>query len=121
MLIKHRLLLALLWVVALLLIIGFVAINFIVQLPSFLVAENLLVALIIAIGLLSTRIKPTLGLSILILISIFYAGRISRSVVTVTGSLAPMWDAHAPVAFLLAVLGILSLIALIISRGSEDL
>ncbi len=119
--IKHGLPLVLLWIVALILLIGFIAINLVAQLPSFLVAENLLVALTIAIGLLFTRIKPALGLSTLVFISIFYAGRISRSVITSSGSLAPMWDAHAPVALLLAVLGLLSLIVLIRGRGSSSL
>lgn len=119
--IKHRLPLVLLWIVALLLIIGFIAINLVVPLPSFLVAENLLVAFVIAAGLLSMRIRPVIGISILIFVSLFYAGRISRSVINTSGSLAPMWDAHAPVAVLLAVLGILSLIVLVTRRGLDSL
>lgn len=116
----RRLLSASLWILSLLLIAGFLFINVVVSLPSFLVAENLLVALFIVAGLLFTRVRPALGFSILVFVSLFYAGRISRSVITVSGSLAPMWDAHAPVAVLLALLGVLSLIALRSSGGSNN-
>lgn len=117
----HRLLKLLLWIIASILIAGFIAINIVVPLPTFLITENIFVAVAIAMGLFLVRVRVGLGSSILIFVALFYAGRISRSVVTPSGALAPMWEAHAPVTLLLVLLGILSLLMLLSRCGSGGL
>lgn len=106
----------LIWIVralAMLLAIGFIAINFLVPLPSFLIAENFSVTVALIIGTILLSNKLVTGASVLTIASLLYLGRISRSVVTPYGTLAPLWETHVPVVLLLTVLGILSLLVLI--------
>ncbi|GAY25849.1 hypothetical protein ATG_10520 [Desulfurococcaceae archaeon AG1] len=110
---SSRALLQILRALAVLLAVGFIAINIAVPLPSFLVAENIVVAITMILGVLLTTRWLVTGASILALVSLFYSGRISRSVITPYGTLSPMWEAHIPVLLLLAILGILSLLALV--------
>ncbi|MDT7888671.1 MAG: hypothetical protein RQ885_06815 [Desulfurococcales archaeon] len=102
-----------------LLIIGFLGIVFLIPLPLFLVLENIVVALLLAIGLLLTIKDLRIGLYLLSIVSLVYSGRISRSVISPTGSLLPLWEAHLAVVILLIALGILSMVVLARSSGNK--
>jgi len=94
------------------LLIGFVGINIVIPLPAFLIAENISVATLLLVGIIISTRRGEAGLAVLAIVSLVYSGRISRSVISPTGSLIPLWEAHLPVMILLLILGALSLAAL---------
>ncbi len=93
-------------ILLLILIAGYIGINFFADLPMFLVGENLAYAALYALGLLSLNKRPVV--SLLIVLSAFNAGRVSRSVIEPSGELAPIAMGHLPLLILiLVVLGLL--------------
>lgn len=101
-------------------IAGFAGINLAVaELPPFLKAENAAVAALLSPGaVLVLAGRRALGIAIIGAVSLFYAGRVSRSVVSPTGSLVPLWEAHLPVVLLLLLAGLLSLVSA--NKGSSS-
>lgn len=100
-------------VLLLILIAGYIGINFFADLPTFLVAENLAYAALYALGLLSLNKRPVVIL--LIVLSAFNAGRVSRSVIEPTGELAPIAMGHLPLLIL-----ILAVLVLLVRRAYEN-
>ncbi len=94
--------------IAIILIIGFLFINFITSLPLFLVCENLIIASLLTIGLILYFKKFRISSYILLITSLIYSGRISRSVISPEGNLQPLWEPHLIVVILLMILGFLS-------------
>ncbi|MFP3908284.1 MAG: hypothetical protein ACLFVX_00345 [Archaeoglobaceae archaeon] len=83
----------------LILIAGYIGINFFADLPLFLVGENLVYAALYALGLLNMSKRPVV--ISLIVLSAFNAGRVSRSVIEPTGELAPIAIGHLPLLVLI--------------------
>lgn len=96
-------------VLSVILAVGFIAINIVTPLPLFMVIENITLSILLIGGTILTMGKRNLGLSILAISSLYYSGRISRSVVTPAGTLAPLWEAHVPVFIALVILGVISI------------
>lgn len=96
-------------VLSIIIAIGFIAINIAIPLPRFIVIENITLSILLISGALLTMGKRNLGLSILAISSLYYSGRISRSVVTTMGDLAPLWEPLAPVFIALMILGVISI------------
>ncbi|MEM4970165.1 MAG: hypothetical protein QXE01_02805 [Sulfolobales archaeon] len=101
-----------LYILASLLIIGFLGIGFLTPLPPFLLLENLAIAFLLALGLLLSVRGLRAGLYIIAIVSLVYSGRISRSIISPIGTLQPLWEAHVPVAVLLLALGVISILML---------
>jgi len=100
------------YILASLLIIGFLGVGFLTPLPPFLYIENLAVAFLLALGLLLSVKGLRTGLYIIAIVSLVYSGRISRSIISPIGTLQPLWEAHVPVVVLLLALGIISMLML---------
>jgi predicted membrane metal-binding protein len=96
-------------VLSVILAVGFIAINIAIPLPHFIVIENIMLSVLLICGAILTMSKRNLGLSILAISSLYYSGRISRSVITTMGTLAPLWETHAPVFIVLIILGVMSI------------
>ena len=94
-----------------LLIIGYIAINITADLPRFLIAENIALAIAytatLALILKGSRAAQPTAL----LVSAFNAGRVSRSIITPEGQIADLAKEHTP---LLATILLVSIIALTI-------
>lgn len=88
-------------ILLLILIAGYIGINFFADLPIFLVGENLAYAALYALGLLNLNKRPVIIL--LVVLSAFNAGRVSRSVIEPTGELAPIAMGHLPLLILIIV------------------
>jgi len=100
------------YILASLLIIGFLGVGFLTPLPPFLYIENLAVAFLLALGLLLSVKGLKAGLYIIAIVSLIYSGRISRSIISPIGTLQPLWEAHVPVVVLLLMLGVISMLML---------
>lgn len=77
------------------------------ELPPFILAENLVYAVLL--GLPALLYKEPYSPAVIGLTAAFAAGRVSRSVVTATGDLAPLAAAHAPLLVSLAVIAVLAI------------
>ncbi len=86
-------------ILLLILIAGYIGINFFADLPLFLVGENLIFAALYSLGLLNLNKKPVI--ISLIVLSAFNAGRVSRSVIEPSGELAPIAMGHLPLLILI--------------------
>jgi len=105
--------------ISLVLAAGYVGINLATQLPLFLVGENLVYASIYgSAGILLARGRCRV-LPILLFASSFNAGRVSRSIVTPTGSLGVLALEHVPLLTALLAVAVLSLLA-VLDRFRED-
>jgi hypothetical protein len=100
-------------------IIGFVTINFIAELPGFLVAENLTYAVLFTLSLVFSDGKG--GQLLSLLLSMFAAGRVSRSIISPDGKVMDLAAEHIPLEVHLLFIGILSWILLATPRGIEKL
>ena len=89
---------------------GYIGINFVAQLPLFLIGENILYAVsysVLAYMLLrGRRVEP-----LYLLLTGFNAGRVSRSVITPYGRPGPLAMQHIPLLVLILVAAVLALIA----------
>ncbi len=94
-----------------LLVVAYIGINFVADLPAFLIIENLFYAATYATGLLFAG-RPHV-LDAVALIAAFNAGRVSRSVITPEGKLfndqPPVVASHAALAALVFLVAVLSL------------
>ena len=91
----------------LLLVAGYLGINFFQRLPPFLVLENIVYSLLYLTCLTILVKKGRVGGVITLAIVSFNAGRVSRSIITPTGELARLALAHVPLLTLLLVLVLL--------------
>jgi len=92
-----------------LLITGYVGINFAAELPAFLVAENIVLALTYAV-LLAAHLKGfRAAYPILTLVAGFNAGRVSRSIITPRGELGELAVEHVPLLALVLTAAVLAL------------
>ena len=88
-----------------LLVAGYVGINFAVDLPGFLVAENIALAVGYALALY-LHVARSRGYVYAASLAWFNAGRVSRSVVTPEGQLAELALQHLPLLALVAATGL---------------
>ena len=98
------------------LIAAYIAINVFADLPRFLVAENIALALAYAASLVLILRGNSAGQPLTLFVSAFNAGRVSRSIVSPRGEIQELAVQHIP---LLALILLVSIIALVIlaSRG----
>ncbi|MFO7967426.1 MAG: hypothetical protein R6U44_07485 [Archaeoglobaceae archaeon] len=89
----------------LILIAGYIGINFFADLPLFLVGENLVYAALYALGFL--KLNKRLVIIFLVVLSAFNAGRVSRSVLEPSGELAPIAMGHLPLLILIVAVMVL--------------
>lgn len=88
------------------LIAGYVGINFVVDIPIFLMGENLTYAVLYAIGLV--YLSKRYAVIFLIALTAFNAGRLSRTIIEPTGEIGSLALQHLPLLLLiLVVLGLL--------------
>jgi hypothetical protein len=92
------------------LILGYIAINFVVDLPRFLIGENLIlaVAYIFILYLILTG-NNRIGQPLLLFVSAFNAGRVSRSVITPEGEAGELAIEHIPLLVLILLISIIAL------------
>ncbi|MCE4601171.1 MAG: hypothetical protein F7C38_06360 [Desulfurococcales archaeon] len=102
-------LVALFRLATLLLVIGYVAINFLADLPLFLIAENLIYAVVYAGLLYLSATGNGYAYCLISAVAMFNAGRVSRSVVTPEGGLAELAVEHIPLLALILFVGLLAL------------
>lgn len=95
--------------ISIVLIIGYVAINFVAPLPLFLIVENLVYSVLYATFLVALARRDDVGALGLAALSSFNAGRVSRSIITPRGEITDMALAHMPLFILLLTLLVLSL------------
>ena len=93
-----------------LLVAGYVAINFVAELPKFLVGENIALAVfyLAALILHLKGYRPVYPL--IVLIAGFNAGRVSRSVVTPEGEPGRLALQHTPLLALVLIVALLALV-----------
>ncbi len=105
-----------------LLVLGYIGINFVAPLPGFLVAENIAWALLYAVATVLVLRGDGRAYPLLTAISGFNAGRVSRSIVTPYGSLAPLALEHVPLLVVItAVLGLSLVLTVRECRGPGGL
>ncbi len=91
-----------------LLVAGYVGVNFMANLPVFLIAENLLYAFLYAVSLYLIHLNKRYSYTLASIVAAFNAGRVSRSVITPTGELAPLALSHLPLLLVIALVMVLS-------------
>ena len=91
-------------------IVGFVVINFLVSLPKFIVAENLTYSVLFTISLVFSDGRG--GKLLSMLLSMFIAGRISGSILSSAGKIEPLAVNHILLEVHLIFIGIISWILL---------
>ncbi|MCE4628228.1 MAG: hypothetical protein F7C34_03665 [Desulfurococcales archaeon] len=94
-----------------LLIIAYLAINLVADLPRFLIGENLALALAYAASLTLILRGYSAGQPLTLFVSAFNAGRVSRSIVSPRGEVQELALQHVP---LLALILLVSIIALVV-------
>ncbi|HLI46424.1 MAG TPA: hypothetical protein VKU94_04455 [Geobacterales bacterium] len=99
--------------------LGFVLVDMIAPLPTFLILENLVYSVLFAITIIlyftSSQKVSYLMASI---ISLFIAGRISRSVISSDGTLLGLWQEHFVAVLLLLIIAFISLYSIL--KGSSS-
>ena len=78
------------------LIVGHLAINVIVELSPFLIAENLVLATLYTIGIHSLRRQLPWSYAYITLIASFSAGRVSRTIISPRGETGDLALQHIP-------------------------
>jgi hypothetical protein len=102
-----------------LVIVGFVAINFLVSLPKFLVAENLTYATLFTISLVFSDGKG--GKLLSMLLSMFVAGRISGVILTPEGKVEALTVSHILLEVHLIFIGIISWVLLAMPKDAWEI
>ncbi len=105
------------YLLVLILIAGYVGINFSADLPRFLVGENLLLAALYSAILLLIYRGSDWGQPLLLLVSAFNAGRVSRSIISPQGEIQELAKEHIPLLTLILLVSIISLY-LTVNRGA---
>jgi len=95
--------------VLVLLTVGYVAINFFADLPRFLVAENLLLAVVYGVLAYGVATGKPWAYPFTVFVASFNAGRVSRSIVGPRGEIGELAIAHLP---LFAIIMLAALLAL---------
>ena len=91
-----------------LLVIGYIVINFVADLPRFLVGENLLLAVVYLILAVLVYTRGGAWYYALSVVASFNAGRVSRSIVTPEGELADLAKEHVPLLALILLIAVLA-------------
>ena len=97
-----------LYILMVLLIIGYISINFIADLERFLVIENIILAIIYCILLLEVIYSGGSWYFLTSVVASFNAGRVSRSIVTPKGEFGELAKEHIPLITLIIVIIIIS-------------
>ncbi|MEB3825485.1 MAG: hypothetical protein LRS47_02310 [Desulfurococcales archaeon] len=96
-------------------VIGFIVINFLTTLPTFIVIENLTYATLLSIALIFSDGRG--GRLLSLLLSMFVAGRVSRSIIGSDGTLQPYALRHIPLELHLVFIGLASWILIAMQRN----
>ncbi len=94
-----------------LLVVSHIGINFVAPLPPFLVAENIVYAVLYAIAVYGVARGSRGALLLASLVSAFEAGRVSRSIVSPWGKVGSLALQHVPLLSLLLLTTILATLA----------
>ncbi len=95
------------------LIAGYIGINFAADLPRFLIGENLVLAAAYAVSAYALASGKPWAHPLLLFVSAFNAGRVSRSVVTPRGELGELAVEHIPLLAVILAVSLLSLYRLV--------
>lgn len=91
------------------LIISYIMINFTADLPRFLIGENITLAVLYTVILVAAlKCKPW-SQPLLLMVSSFNAGRVSRSIVSPRGEIQELALQHVPLLSLILLVSLLSL------------
>lgn len=105
---------ALLAILIILLVVGYIGINFIAELERFLIAENIALAILYAISLW-LHLEGQ-GYIYTASLAWFNAGRVSRSIIEPTGEFGELAKEHVP---LLALIVLVALMASLKAAGKQ--
>ncbi len=87
--------------------LAYIGVNFVAPLPKFLIAENIVYAILYIAGLILLDRMPVESRILLAGLAGFNAGRLSRSIISPEGELMPLSRDHIPLfILLLAILAI---------------
>jgi len=92
-----------------LLIIGYISINFIADLPKFLIGENLTYTVLYSIALIALYKQYDWAQIYTILVAGFNAGRVSRSIISPRGEVEELAKEHIPLFLLVLLIALISL------------
>lgn len=98
----------LLKVLVIILVLGYIGINFVAPLPLFLTAENIFYAISYSYLLYQAEKGAKWAYPAMLVLAAFNAGRVSRSLVTPYGTLGPLWLQHVPLELLVLVVALLA-------------
>ncbi|MCE4607186.1 MAG: hypothetical protein F7B59_07665 [Desulfurococcales archaeon] len=99
-------------------IVGFVVINFLASLPKFVVAENLTYAVLFTISLVFSDGRG--GKLLSMLLSMFIAGRVSGSILSSAGNMEPITVSHILIEVHLLFVGVISWILLTMPKTTWE-
>ncbi len=93
----------------LLLVAGHIGILFGAELPRFLVYENIVLAALYSVGLAAAWRGQAWGYTLVAVVALFSAGRVSRSIVGSRGEVGELAVQHVPLLLLDLAVGLLAL------------
>ncbi len=99
-----------------LLIIGYIGINFTGELPKFLIGENILYAILYSILLIELLKNTPYVQPVLLLVASFNAGRVSRSIISPRGEIGELAIEHIPLLTLILIVAF-SALAIVLRGG----
>ncbi len=95
--------------IIILLVIGYLGINFVADLPRFLIGENLIYVFLYILAFISIYNQYSWAQPYTILLSSFNAGRVSRSIVSPKGERGELALQHIPLLTLILALASIAL------------
>ena len=100
-----------------LLIVSYLGINLVADLPRFLIGENITLALLYALTLYLILRGHSLGQPLALFIAAFNAGRVSRSIISPRGEVGELALQHIPLLVLILAVALLALASLARTGG----
>jgi hypothetical protein len=98
----------------LLAILAYIGINFVADLPKFLIAENITLALLYIMSLVAVEKNYSWSQPFTLLLSAFNAGRVSRSIISPRGELQERAIQHIPLLILILTISFSALASLLV-------
>ena len=98
------------YLLTLFLLASHIGINFVAELNRFLVAENVVLATLYAVGLLAFHAGSRWGALLVGVVALFSAGRVSRSIIGSRGEVGELAAQHVPLMLLDLAVGLLGVL-----------
>ncbi|BEP17942.1 hypothetical protein PYJP_12940 [Pyrofollis japonicus] len=95
-----------------LLVAGHIGINFVTELEKFLVAENLVLAILYVASIAGIWRGASWGYALVAIVALFSAGRVSRSIVGSRGEIGELAVQHIPLLAIDLIVGIIAVLRL---------